>query len=228
MNPFRLFKVSQDIEPKISLDLPEIPKYTPDLGWLEQFEYQLLFCPDETQRALPSYTFIADDSAFVANCYTQKTYDYWEQRVGNLRMGIPLPASNCTVGTLFPRSRKIKGELHVVRPKAFIELDDYKQNTHMFIRKRVNVLLPHKPLLNRNVSLRDNGKELPLALQGRKIMLGAERVYIIRAWMYVANPNYWDDLLDAGWSGFKHVHQFQSKRQWLGEYSYFTKHEFKD
>lgn len=228
MNPFRLFKEDQVIEPEEKLDIPQPPRYTPDLGWLEQWQFQLLFCPDEIQRSHPAYTFIADNSAFVANCYTQKEYDYWEQHVGDTRVGIPLPASDITAGTLFPQSCKIKGELHCVRPKAFIGLDDYKQNTDMFIRKRVNVLLPHKPLLNRNVSLREKGKELPLALQGRKIMLGAERVYIIRAWMYIANPSYWNDLLDAGWSGFKHVHQFQSKRQWLGKYSYFTKHEFKD
>jgi hypothetical protein len=98
----------------------------------------------------------------------------------------------------------------------------------MFTRRRIIVLLPYRPLLTRNVSLREAGKELPLALQGEKIMLGTERVYLIRAWMYLGKKDYWDDLLDAGWSGFKPVKKFQSRRQWLGEYAYLTKHEFKD
>jgi hypothetical protein len=212
----------------VPLDLPYSPEYTPDLGWLEQFEYQLLFCPDETQRNMPEYQKIASDSAFIANVYTQKNYDFWEQRVGNNRMGIPLPASDTVVGTLFPPPSKIKGELHAMKPSAFIDLDDYKQNTKMFTRRRIIVLLPYRPLLTRNVSLREAGKELPLALQGEKIMLGTERVYLIRAWMYLGKKDYWDDLLDAGWSGFKPVKKFQSRRQWLGEYAYLTKHEFKD
>lgn len=228
MNPFRLFRKDQDFSPKVSLDLPKVPRYTPDLGWLEQFEFQLLFCPDETQRNQPEYQKIASDSAFVANVYTEKEYDYWEQRVGHMRMGIPLPATHFTVGTLFPRSCRIKGELHAVRPKAFMALDDYKENTCIFTRKRVDVLLPCRPLLNRNVSLRERHKELPLALQGEKIMLGTERIERLRAWMYVGNTGYWNDLLDAGWSGFKHVHTFTSKREWLGDYSYFSKHTFKD
>lgn len=230
MNPFRLFKPNQDITPKEKLDIPVAPEYTPDLGWLEQFEFQLLFCPDETQRTMPAHSFIKDESAFLANVYTQKNYNYWEQRIGNMRMGIPLPASDVApvVGTLFPPPTKIKGELHAVRSQAFVGLDDLKENTKMFIRKRVNVLLPYRPLLNRNVSLRERGKELPRPLQGHKTMLGTEHIYILRAWMYVANRDYWDNVIDAGWSGFRHVHRFQSKRQWLGEYSYLTKHEFKD
>lgn len=228
MNPFRLFKENQVIEPEEKLDIPQSPRYTPDLGWLEQWQFQLLFCPDETQKSHPEYKLIKDHSAFLANCYTQKKYDFWEQRVGDTRMGIPLPPSDFTSGKLFPHSLKIKGELHAVRPSAFLGIDEYRQNTEMFTRKRVNVLLPNRPVLTRNVSTRETGKELPRALQGRKIMLGTERVYVLRAWMYIGNSSYWDDLLDAGWSGFKPVKSFQSKRKWLGEYSYFTKHEFED
>lgn len=228
MNPFRLFRKDQDFSPQVSLDLPKVPAYTPDLGWLEQFEFQLLFCPDELQRSQPEYKHISEHSAFMANAYTRKTFDYWEQRIGNTRLGIPLPASNITLGTLFPRSCRIRGEIHAVRPAAFIEIDYYKENTIRFLRKRVELLLPYRPLLNRNVSLRERHKELPLALQGEKKMLGIEKVHIIRAWMYIGNPEYWDNLLDAGWSGFKHVHSFTSKRQWLGDYTHFTKHDFED
>ena len=32
---------------KICLDMTEGVKYSPDLGWLEQYEFQLLFVPDE-------------------------------------------------------------------------------------------------------------------------------------------------------------------------------------
>lgn len=228
MNPFRLFRKDQDFSPAISVDLPKVPVYTPDLGWLEQFEFQLLFCPDEIQRSQLGYSIIKDHSAFIANAYTRKTFDYWEQRVSTQRLGIPLPAANHTIGTLFPRSCRIRGEIHAVRPTTFIELDAHKENTIRFQRKRVELLLPYRPLLNRNVSLRERHKELPLCLQGEKKMLGTEKVHIIRAWMYIGNPEYWDNLLDAGWSGFKHVHSFTSRRKWLGDYTHFTTHDFKD
>jgi len=71
-------------------------------------------------------------------------------------------------------------------------------------------------------------KPVPRALQGTKhFMLSKEKVYVIRAWMYVAIPEYWDNILDAGWRGFKTVNYYESKRSWLKEYYDFPKQPLK-
>jgi len=226
------FLTQQQIQ-QAMLDLPQDPRFSPDLGWLEQHEYQLLFCPDETRRNQRKSSLLGE-TIFRGNGFTRKNFNYWEQRVGEERTGIPMQSFAPGVKTLFPSTLSkfppalpIKGEIHAVRPKHFKELDDYRERGYKYLRKRVEILVPYKPLIKFNVDTR--GKALPLALQGKKMMLGTEMVWVLRTWMYVGNPAYWDNLFDAGWSGFKPVpHIGPSRREWLGEYYVFTKHEFKD
>lgn len=199
--------------------LSEASKHSPDLGWLEQFEFQLLFCPDETQRSLPAHPLI-EDSAFICHGFSRNLYNYWEQRVGVERLPIPMPGTP-TLTRYFPPPLRLKGELHAVKPYQFRELDNYKENRYKFLRKRVKVLVPYRPILRRNVDTM--GRKLPRALQGDKIILGTEHVYELKAWMYVGNPKYWDDLLDAGWNGFKIVSHYPSRRGWLKEYYSYSK-----
>lgn len=170
--------------------------HSPDLGILEQFEFQLLFSPDETQRDLSAYSLI-EDSAFLCHAYTARPFNYWEQRDG---LPIPMETTNQVFGVPsvhgFPPALKIKGELHLIRPYQFKELDIYKENRVQFLRKRVKLLIPHHPT-NKPAE---------------------EQVYVLKgAWMYVGAADYWNDLLDGGFN-FKAVQTHTNPRPWLTEY----------
>lgn len=198
--------------------LQQSVRYSPDLGKLEQYEFQLLFSPDETQRGYPQYPLI-EDSAFVCHAFTQRLYNYWQQRDGQL---IPLEATAPAVVKYFPPSLRIKGELNLVRPYQFRELDTWKQNTVQYVRKRVKLLVPYREVIRKDY-FDEDGKELPLCLQGKKGVTSPERVHIVRAWMYVGREEYWDELLSP--YNFKAVQTHESRRPWLKEYYSYPKRE---
>ena len=198
--------------------LCESVRHSPDFGKLEQYEFQLLFCPDETQRGYSQYPLI-EDSAFVCHAFTQKLYNYWQQRDGQL---IPLEATAPAAVKYFPPSLRIKGELHSVRPYQFRELDIYKGNTVQYIRKRVKLLVPYRKVII-NDYLDEDGKELPRCLQGKKGITGPEEVTVVRAWMYVGRDEYWDPILSP--FNFQAVQHHESRRPWLKEYYSYPKRE---
>ncbi len=195
-------------------------KHSPDLAWLEQHEFQLLFACDDTKHG-HSHHCLIEESAFLATAYTRNKFNFWVQEVGKDRLPIPMEATsdNKTI-RYFPPALKVKGELHIVRTPQFKELDNYKQNTVQFRRKRVNVIVPYRKLTKiKNVDENIPIRPLPRQLQGNlHSHLSPEAVYLIRAWMYVGKPEYWDNVLDAGFRGFKPVNYYESKREWLKEY----------
>ena len=200
-------------------------RYSPDYGWLEQFEYQLLFCPDDT-KTNHSHHCLIEDSSLVATAYTIHNFNYWCMEVGEDRVPIPMLTDqrHHTI-RYFPPPLKIQGEIHAVRPYEFLGLDTYKLNTVQFHRKRVNLIVPYREVIQEDYVLADadDPRELPLCLQGKKGAMSPEKVYIIRAWMYVGMPEYWDKLLDAGFRGFKTVNHHESRRSWLKEYYVYPK-----
>lgn len=198
--------------------LNESVRYSPDLSKLEQYEFQLLFSPDETQRGYPQYPLI-EDSAFVCHAFTQKLYNYWQQRDGQL---IPLEANAPAVVKYFPPNLRIKGEVHAIRPYQFRELDTWKQNTVQYRRQRVKLLVPFREVIVGDY-FDEDGKELPLCLQGKKGVTGPEQVHVIRAWMYVGIDSYWDPLLSP--FNFHAVQHHESRRKWLKEYYSYPKRE---
>src|SRR6266576_3198772 len=201
-------------------------RYSPDYGWLEQFEYQLLFTADDTKAGYSHHCLI-EDSALVATAYTVHSFNYWYLNAGEDRVPIPM-LTNEKQHTIryFPPPLKIQGEIHAVRPYEFLGLDVYKQNTVQFYRKRVNLIVPYKEINTEEYFNPDDQVYAPLppCLLGKKVE-SPEKVYIIRAWMYIGMPEYWDNLLDGGFRGFKTVNYYESRRKWLKEYYAYPKRE---
>lgn len=201
--------------------------YSPDYGWLEQFEFQLLFCGDDTKLNHSHHCLLSDNSAFVGNAFTVNRFNYWYSDIGEDRIPIPMMTEDRdhTV-RYFPPPLQIQGQLFAVRPQAFLSLDTYKRNTVQFRRKRVNLILPYREV-NRTDYFDEEQKiirPLPPSLVGKAVE-SKERVYIIRAWMYVGKEDYWNGLLDAGYRGFKTVNYYESRRPWLKEYYAYPKRE---
>ena len=202
--------------------------HSPDLGYLEQFEYQLLFTVDDTRFGYERYGLIEDGKP-LTGAYTQDTFEFWMQEHHNAdgkleRLPIPIRKDGPHVLRYAPPPLKIKGEVHAIRPGQFRGLDDYKRNRKQFRRQRVNVLVPYTLRVN-EVGADKHGIEVPYQLRGKNhIFETPEKVYVLRAWMYVGIPEYWDHILDAGFRGFKAVNRYQSRRPWLKEYYDFPKH----
>lgn len=205
--------------------LTDQARYSPDLGWLEQFEYQWFFCADDTKQNHSHHTLISD-SEFGSTAYTTQPFNYWVLETAQERIPVPMQSTGPSVIRYFPPSLKIRGELRKVRTNQILGLDTYKRNTLQFKRKRISVLVPYRDA-ERNANVDEFGellKPVPRALQGTQhFTLSPEKIYVIRAWMYVGIPEYWDNVLDAGWRGFKTVNYYQSKRSWLKEYYDFPK-----
>lgn len=200
--------------------------HSPDLGWLEQFEFQLLFASDDMRLGYERYGMI-EDGVPLCTAYTQETFGFWVQEIdvkGNLeRTPIPLKQEGIPVLRWFPPSLKIKGEVHAVRTYQFRAIDDYKRNTKQFRRQRVNLLVPYTRRVDEHGADR-LGIEFPQALRGKGIVIDLPpQVYILRAWMYVGIPEYWNELLDAGFRGFKTVNYYEGRKPWAKEYYDFPK-----
>lgn len=203
--------------------LTQSVKHSPDLGYLEQYEFQLLFSPDDTRVGYSHYSLISESVALCGG-YTEKTYAYWSLETNKFRTPIPIRQDGEPVLRYMAPSLKIKGDVQAVRTWQFRQLDDYKKNKEQFRRQRVNILVPFHKMSNGNID--DNGQELPRALQDKGYLIKyPERVYVLRCWMYVGISEYWDDLLDAGFRGFKPVPHYEARanRPWLKEYYDFPR-----
>jgi hypothetical protein len=68
-------------------------------------------------------------------------------------------------------------------------------------------------------------RPLPRCLQGTlHPVYSGMKCYIIRAWMYVAKPDYWEPVLDGGFRGFKIVNYYESRdKPWAKEYYDYPK-----
>lgn len=215
----KLFGDASNLPSKHEVDwLNQSVQYTPDNAKLEEYEFQLLFSPDETQRGYPQHSLI-EDSVFMTHAFTHRLYNYWQQRDGQL---IPLEASAPAAVKYFPPSLRIKGEVHAIRPYQFRELDTWKQNTIQYTRKRVKLIVPYRQVIVKDYYDTD-GRELPLCLQGKKGVLSPVQLHVVKAWMYVGNDDYWDPLLNA--YNFTKVQHHESRQPWLKEYYSYPKRE---
>jgi hypothetical protein len=193
--------------------MKEETRYTPDVAKLEEFEYQLYFACDETQRGHSRHEIL--DGEYKCPGFTQQSFNYWYPETP-WDPAVPMETTNF-INPLkgLPPIAKIKGEIHKIRPQSIIQLDSEKQNGVQFRRKKVRIIVPYRALkwvhdvnhIPDDVEyVADNG-----------LGLTRERVCVIRAWMYVGIPEYWDKLLNS--YSFHAVDTYEAKnRRWLKEY----------
>ncbi len=206
--------------------------YSPDLGKLEEYEYQLLFCPDRTQTDLDEHHFIEDGSRKTPAAYTRDVFKYHRRRSDGCL--IPLKSERPTVDDLTRSihdtpALPVKGEIHAIRPWQFKDLDFQRRNGVYFTRRRVQLIVPFREVISLpevKPKLGSCGipQDIPFALQGKKGLLSPQQVVLIRAWMYVGNPEYWDPIVDAGYA-FETVARYNGRQPWKKEYYSYNKYE---
>lgn len=197
-------------------------KFTPDIAILEEYEWQLYFATDETKKDHLKHSLVGAESEYKFPGFTQQGYNYWDHQAPFLP---PIPMKATSPENLlpfFPPVAKIKGEVYAIRPQRFLELDRYKQNTVEYQRERVRLIVPYRKVL----WLKDHNLDPAFGVQevfarsryaGSSIKTSEERVAIIRAWMYIGKPEFWDPLISA--YDYTSVETFHAKnRRWCDIY----------
>lgn len=194
--------------------MKEETRYTPDIAVIEQFEWQWYFACDETQVGHLKHSLLGE-CEYGCPGFTQQSFNYWSPETPFVSP-IPLEASgwkNPVPG--WPEIAKIKGQLLKVRPQGLINLDEYRENGVQYLRKKVRIIVPYRALkrISDHPDLSTEDIEQEIAGLG----LTFERVCVIRAWMYVGIPEYWDKLIST--FDYKSVQTYQAKnRQWCKTY----------
>lgn len=192
-------------------------KYSPDIAKLEEYDFQLFFACDETQTKHVKHNLI-EDGSYICPAFSQKGFNYWQPEAPFLPP-VPMAAENYSnpMGNM-PPVAKIKGQLHAIRPYQFLLLDNYKENGVQFRRERIRLLVPF-----RSVEFLKDRYNLPERIEriseegGKTIGITKEAIVIIRAWMYIGVPEYWDKLISA--FDYKSVQTYTAKnRRWCHEY----------
>ena len=198
----------------------ERTQFTPDIAKLEQYEWQLIFVTDELKKQHLKNSLLGSEQRYKFPAFTQKNFHYWQHeapfnppvpfRVADDVITNPLP--------FYPPIGKIKGQVFIIRPQAFLDLDNYKQNTVEFQRHRVRLVVPYRKL----VWLKDHNLDPAFGVQeafcrseynGKSVTHSKEIVCIIRAWMYIGIPSFWDPLITAyDWGSAEHYHS--NTRRW--------------
>lgn len=194
-------------------------RYTPDIAQLEAHEWQLYFACDETQRGHLKHDLIGEHEDKCPG-FTQKSFNYWDHDAPFMP---PIPmAANGFHNSLpgYPDICKIKGRILKIRPQAFLKLDEYKENGVQFRREKVRILVPWRQL----EFIKDPYRPPEWIEQVLSLQTGLtyEKVHVIRAWMYVGVPQYWDKMISV--FDYRSVQTFEAKnRQWCHQYYQYRK-----
>lgn len=197
-------------------------QYTPDVSVLEEYEWQLFFAVDELKKDHFKHSMLGDEAEYKCPAFTQQDMQFW-QAASPMNSPVPMEAGLSSIVKGFAPAAKIKGQVYKIRPQQIINiLDKDRQNGVEFIRKRVRLIVPYRMV----VWVKDHNLDPDFGSAGefcrsdylhKSIKHTKERVGIIRAWMYIGNPNYWDKLISA-YDNIP-VETFHAKnRQWCKTY----------
>lgn len=194
--------------------LEQETQYTPDVAVLEAHSWQLYFACDETQMGHAKA--VLGDVHYKCPGFTQKTFNYWDPNVPFLPP-VPIEATGYrNPMPFYPDIAKIKGQVLLVRPEALLRLDEYKEQGVQYRREKARILVPYRKIrsIRDHPDLPTDDIEIELA---KGLGLTFERIHIIRAWMYVGIPEYWDKLITA--FDYGSVQTYESKsRLWCPTY----------
>lgn len=201
--------------------------FTPDIAWLEQYEMQNVFVYGETQRGHRAAHLVNDNGAFYAAGFTNTPgFTLWKKKLGEassaIAMPAPLPERDAALAfppPAFPLGSRIKGELHTVRSSQMIELDKYHLNGYHYLRRRVYVAVPYSQVLWLKEPYYTNNKRETIYKTDTKVNL-------VKAWMYLGIPEYWDELLDGGYAYEPVSLQRTERSPWINSYYHFNKNAY--
>jgi len=224
-------------------------QYTPDLPELFRRQWWWLFVPDEMQRGHHKNELIRECEPYENDvAYTQGKFMLLRHDLGKRSTALAFATDlNYQNG---PALLPIKGELVRAHPGLFVDLDKYKLNGVSCYRNLVSVVVPYEGLLFKDRGIAGNvlGKEskpnakvvthylkkrftrAEAEAMARDIIINSSYVKkpgVLRsmAWMYIADPNYWEDTISLT-NNHPLVRSFDNEKGLIKKYYRFTKNEY--
>lgn len=164
---------------------------TPDLWYLAQHARQLVFIADDFKRGKQKHELLEGQEPIHPSCYTLDEFTMYHKDLGV--RSFPLPFEKGVDfeihGWYKPELARIKGELYALpSPLMWKVLDIEKDNGVQFFRRRASITLPWREIVyNNDVN--------PDVWVSKIPNMNGDYIRTIRAWMYIARPDYWDDYL---------------------------------
>lgn len=198
-------------EPKLSVwdwmnESQEDCSFTPDIAKLERYKYQLIFVYDEMMLGHDQHKTLNSEADRLSKAITKNKYTLWKRKLGKQSYPVAMDQKYHNL-LLAP----IKGELYRMRPRHFILLDSYKDNGVRYYRKRIDVIVPWREVIRHKTT--------------NVVITRAERRTEVKAWMYIGVPDFWDEIIDAGFMSSP-VRCFQPNDPKASPYYMFTKLEY--
>lgn len=189
-------------------------RYTPDVATLELHEWQLYFACDETQIGHQKND-VVGEAIYKCPGFTQQSFNYWDPKAPFLPPVAMEASGYRNPMPYYPEIARIKGQILLVRPQGLINLDNYKENGVQYTRKKIRIVIPYRAL--KRISDHPDLPTADIEQEINGIGLTFEKVCIIRCWMYIGIPKYWDQLISA--FDYTSVQTYQAKnRNWCKTY----------
>lgn len=177
--------------------------HTPDLPFLEQFEFIRLFVYDRMKKNHSWNKLLGPESEFVAHAFTKHPFCMYNKDLGKQSFPVAIrPQPGSHLQEKFGELRGpayIRGEIHKVRPLTFRELDREMENRYVFRRERIRLLVPTKRLQfqrERYAEVRGNTvTHVTSSYTEERVM------HEVRAFAYIGMPEYWGDMLADNYVG---------------------------
>lgn len=225
--------------------------FTPDALLLHQQEYHFLFVTDEMQRRhrkafnkgegypiFLSQGFAGPNLVMYKRKLLHRSYSVVleEPKQKKKNEFVDLSTTKKTAYYLKDNNKSgyVRGELYLVTPQDLINIDNYRNSSvqsknttrQLFIRKKMTIQI----FVKKVVWFKDRSMaEKILDVRLQKSRSTVDRVYTIKAWMYVGYPGFWRKQLDGGYL-FAPVKTYLPKRDKLdgNKYYQFTLGEYSE
>ena len=185
-------------------------EFTPDLHILMRKSWHLTFLYDNVPNVgFNQHLGTEDDARCEMSAFTLgRNYSLWKKNLGI--HSFPIALRNDMPPEKYSKSppARIRGDLYLVRPYQFIQLDTHARNGVEFTRKKVKVYVPYRYSWSATLG------QMPFV----------ERMFPVEAWMYIGNPEFWEEQLDGGFQ-FQPVKMYRPNRPWHKPYYSFTPQE---
>lgn len=190
------------------LSIPDVPA---DYWKLEQFHFCPLFVCDELMSKGKHHAFVSEfahnPEPVHPSVYTSQKFHFFYKDLGHGHSyPYALPEDfkpDAWLRAEQPAAR-IKGELWMVKPEAFISLDIHKQVGVQFNRKRIRITYPTTPIAW------SEGRPIPRILP--------DEVKTVEAWSYIGIPEYWRDQIGGIFQNQMQLYEHLPKKIWIEQF----------
>lgn len=196
------------LDPGIIQAAQEITKHTPDFWRLQAKVGWFVFVADEMMRGRRCESMLPSSEAIrMATAYTRRKFIMLNKQLGKASWPAllsPNPAMSGPIGRA--KGALVKGELYFVRPKHILELDKYKENGKIHTRQMVQLDIPYRERLTRDViSIITQGKTKVEKASFEDILSEWKHCTDISAFTYVGEDEhfFWNNYSEASFVSAK-------------------------